>query len=178
MLQGVVHTVVDSFPVSVLTDKKLSDDQKKLAIQNSVSFQYEDNISNSTRALVQEWNQVHTDAKILKRQRGMGKYKVKSRISDGSASSFGLQTITGVRIGYNEYCIHSLQFLYGEKAGEIHKTGDEYRDEYRGAETEEIRVEAPITRIITKHFYGYGDLYSLEVSYIITIPSCCLYCQY
>ena len=172
--RGVVHNVLDSFPVSVLTDTKLSDDQKKVAIENSLSYQYEDNISQSARALVQEWNQVHTDAQIEIRQRGMGENEVKAQLSDGSESISGFQTITGVRIKYNSLYIQSLQFLYGEKAGEIHKTGD--KDD--GAETEEIRVEAPITRIITKHYSREGDLLSLEVSYIITILSCCLYCQY
>ena len=49
---------------------------------------------------------------------------------------------------------------------EIHKTGLKYSN----AATEETRVEAPITRIITKHYSRDGDLLSLEVSYIITIP--------
>ena len=104
----------------------------------------------------------------------MGKYEVTARRSDGAVSSFGEKTFSGVRIGYNGVFIQSLQFLYGEKAWMLHRAG--VGDS--GAETEEIRVEAPITRIITKHHSKYGVLLSLEVSYVITIPSCCLYCQY
>ena len=155
---GVHHAELNSAPLSILTDENTSVDEKKIAIENTVCFQYEDNISHFALEEVLKWNKVHTDAKIKIRERGMGKNKVKARISDGAVSSFGLQTVTGVRIGYNRTTIHSLQFLYGEKAGEIHKTGDKKS----GVEIEEIRVEAPITRIITKHG-KYGDLNSLEV---------------
>ena len=46
----------------------------------------------------------------------MGENEVEERISDGAVTSFGLQTITGVRIEYNKYDIRSLQFLYEENA--------------------------------------------------------------
>ena len=49
-------------------------------------------------------------------------------------------------------------------AGETRWAGGEYS----GAETEEILVEAPITRIVTEHWCKGGYLFSLDVSYIET----------
>merc|ERR1712061_342888 len=82
-LFGVNHNFLDGFPASILTNDSLSDNQKEDAVQISNNFHYEDNISQSAQLQIEEWNQVHTEAQIEIRQRGLGKDKVKARISDG-----------------------------------------------------------------------------------------------